>query len=68
LRFYRGAAPERVVTAARVGVAYAGDWAAAPLRFFDADSSGVSVRPRTPRQSARRSASDSREPSWTSRR
>ncbi|MEO8083461.1 MAG: DNA-3-methyladenine glycosylase, partial [Ardenticatenales bacterium] len=32
-----GAPPERIGVSARIGVAYAGEWAGAPLRFFDAD-------------------------------
>jgi DNA-3-methyladenine glycosylase len=35
---------ERVASAARVGVAYAGDWAARPLRFFLAGNPNVSGR------------------------
>jgi DNA-3-methyladenine glycosylase len=34
--------PRAVVTTPRVGVAYAGDWKDAPLRFYDADSTYVS--------------------------
>jgi DNA-3-methyladenine glycosylase len=37
---------DEVVAAPRVGVAYAGEWAAEPLRFFIGSSSAVSVRPR----------------------
>ena len=39
-----GPAPLHVVAAPRVGVDYAGDWAAAPLRFYDAESPHVSRR------------------------
>jgi DNA-3-methyladenine glycosylase len=45
LVFLPGAPPERVARGPRVGVDYAGEWAAAPLRFWDADSPAVS-RPR----------------------
>jgi len=41
----RGLAPGRVVAAPRIGVAYAGPWAARPYRFLDALSPHVSVRP-----------------------
>lgn len=34
--------PARVGISARIGVAYAGEWADVPLRFFDADSPAVS--------------------------
>ena len=37
-----GSPPAHVVTTARVGVDYAGDWTAAPLRFYDAASPHVS--------------------------
>jgi DNA-3-methyladenine glycosylase len=39
-----GRAPDRVVETTRVGVEYAGEWADAPLRFYDADSPCVSRR------------------------
>lgn len=47
----RGDAPRRIETGARIGVAYAGDWAGAPLRFGDADSPALSkpFRPRATR-------------------
>lgn len=34
--------PRAVVTTPRIGVAYAGEWKDAPLRFYDADSACVS--------------------------
>jgi DNA-3-methyladenine glycosylase len=37
----------RVATSARVGVAYAGEWADEPYRFFDASSAHVSKPPKT---------------------
>jgi DNA-3-methyladenine glycosylase len=37
----------RVTTSARVGVAYAGEWADQPWRFFDAGSKSVSRPPRS---------------------
>lgn len=40
-----GEPPGRVAVGPRVGVDYAGDWAAAPLRFWDVDSPSAS-RPR----------------------
>jgi DNA-3-methyladenine glycosylase len=36
----------RIVVTARVGVAYAGEWADRPWRFYDARSEGVSKPPR----------------------
>lgn len=39
-----GSPPARVSRTPRVGVDYAGAWAAAPLRFLDADSAHVSRR------------------------
>jgi DNA-3-methyladenine glycosylase len=33
----------RIASATRIGVAYAGEWAARPWRFFDADSPYVST-------------------------
>lgn len=47
-----GLAPGTVVAAPRVGVGYAGAWAARPFRFFDEASPHVSVRPRAPRRKA----------------
>jgi DNA-3-methyladenine glycosylase len=45
-----GPAPKRVVRAPRVGVEYAGAWAAKPWRFLDAESPYVSdARRRRPR-------------------
>lgn len=35
-------APGRIAVTTRIGVDYAGDWAAAPLRYLDPDSSAVS--------------------------
>lgn len=40
----RGPAPERIAVGPRIGVDYAGTWAAAPLRFGDADSDRLSRR------------------------
>ena len=40
---------ERVDRGPRVGVDYAGEWAAKPWRFWVADSSAVSGRPRSAR-------------------
>jgi 3-methyladenine DNA glycosylase Mpg len=37
-----GRAVRRIETSARIGVAYAGDWANAPLRFFEAGNVHVS--------------------------
>lgn len=42
----RGLASCAVATAPRVGVDYAGEWAARPYRFYDAASPHVSARPR----------------------
>lgn len=39
-----GAGPARVAVGPRIGVGYAGAWAAAPLRFGDADSPHLSKR------------------------
>lgn len=39
-----GSAPRAVVATTRVGVGYAGEWASALLRFYDADSPHVSRR------------------------
>ncbi len=38
----RGVPPASVTRRARVGVDYAGEWAARPLRFLDADDRHVS--------------------------
>lgn len=40
--FEPGAPPARLGVSKRIGVGYAGAWADAPLRFFDADSRAVS--------------------------
>lgn len=40
--FARGAPPGRLGVSKRIGIGYAGDWADAPLRFFDPDSRAVS--------------------------
>lgn len=40
----RPIAADRIVTATRVGVAYAGQWATKPLRFYERDNMNVSVR------------------------
>ncbi len=42
LGIYDGPAPARIAVSERVGVAYAGEWAQAPLRYFDPDSGAVS--------------------------
>lgn len=42
--FEDGAAPPRVAVTPRIGIDYAGAWAAAPLRFVDANSPHVSRR------------------------
>ena len=42
LTIHDGRPPTDVTVTARVGVAYAGEWADAPLRFLDAGSRGVS--------------------------
>jgi DNA-3-methyladenine glycosylase len=39
----RRIAPTRIVAAARIGVAYAGDWAVRPLRFYIAGNAHVSA-------------------------
>lgn len=39
-------ADEEIVTGPRIGVDYAKEWAAAPLRFFVANSPFISVRPK----------------------
>jgi len=46
LRIADGPAPERIRTARRVGVDYAGVWAHEELRFYDDASAHVSKRPR----------------------
>lgn len=46
----RGLPAGDVAAAPRVGVAYAGEWAAKPFRFFDAASPHVSVRPKRRRR------------------
>lgn len=50
LRFEAGNAPRRVVATPRIGVDSAGHWAAAPLRFLDADSRHVTPTPKTHRE------------------
>ena len=50
LRLHGGTAPETVEATARIGVDYAEDWAAAPLRFTDAASPHVSRRPSSGRR------------------
>lgn len=42
IALHDGPAPGRIGVSARIGVDYAGVWASAPLRFFDADSRAVS--------------------------
>lgn len=44
IRILDGAGPARVAVGPRIGVDYAGAWAAAPLRFGDADSPQLSKR------------------------
>jgi len=46
ITLHAGPAPERVEVTARVGVAYAQAWAAAPLRYLDPESKAVSRPPR----------------------
>ncbi len=46
-------APEDIVQAPRVGVAYAGEWASRPWRFYARSSRWVSVRGSAPGPSAR---------------
>jgi DNA-3-methyladenine glycosylase len=41
-----GRPPEAVAVSSRIGVGYAGEWAAAPLRFYDPASPAVSGRGR----------------------
>lgn len=48
ITLHAGRPPARTTVTPRVGVAYAGAWAAAPLRYLDADSRAVS-RPPTSR-------------------
>jgi DNA-3-methyladenine glycosylase len=43
----------RIARATRIGVEYAGDWAARPWRFFDADSAYVSTAPSRARTARR---------------
>ncbi len=42
--FESGPSPKNIVTTARVGIDYAGEWRDAPLRFYDADSLHVPKR------------------------
>lgn len=46
LRLYAGRPPGVVGVSPRIGVDYAGEWAARPWRFFDAESRSVSRVPR----------------------
>lgn len=46
LRLLRGSPVARIGRSPRIGVDYAGAWARAPLRFFDATSAAVSRPPR----------------------
>ena len=50
----RGLSSGTIVAAPRVGVDYAGEWAAKPFRFLDDESPYVSVRPRARRRGHRR--------------
>jgi DNA-3-methyladenine glycosylase len=45
-----GSAVEEVATSPRIGVDYAGEWAARPWRFYDASSRWVSGRPVSKRE------------------
>lgn len=47
-----GAPRPRIARATRIGVEYAGDWAARPWRFFDRDSPWVSTAPARARSGA----------------
>ena len=46
--------PPTVASGPRVGVDYAGEWAAMPWRFWDASSSAISLASRSPRGTAAR--------------
>lgn len=46
ITLHQGPAPRRIVITPRVGVAYSGRWADAPLRYYDADSPAVSRPPK----------------------
>ncbi len=46
ITLHPGPAPRRTVITPRVGVAYSGRWASAPLRYYDADSPAVSRPPK----------------------
>lgn len=46
ITLHAGKPPARTLVTPRVGVAYAGVWASAPLRFLDADSPAVSRPPK----------------------
>jgi DNA-3-methyladenine glycosylase len=63
LSIHVGTPPARIVRTARVGVAYAGAWAHAPLRFVDADSVHVSVAVGASTNSSRGARRSSRTPS-----
>src|SRR5690606_28190926 len=45
ITLHAGRPPARITVTPREGVAYAGAWAAAPLRYLDADSQAVSRPP-----------------------
>jgi DNA-3-methyladenine glycosylase len=62
ITIHPGRAPVEVARGARIGVAYAGAWAAAPLRFLDAQSDQVSV-PLRGGNSSRGARRSSRTPS-----
>ncbi|CAN5658430.1 DNA-3-methyladenine glycosylase [soil metagenome] len=66
LSLHPGRAPARIVRTPRIGVAYAGAWAAEPLRFVDAESAQLSVplsRPSPAGNSSRGARRSSRTPS-----
>jgi DNA-3-methyladenine glycosylase len=51
----------RIARSARIGVAYAGDWARRPWRFFDRASAYVSTAPPQRRRSATAALAQARE-------
>lgn len=46
ITLHPGPAPQRIAVTPRVGVAYSGHWAEAPLRYYDPDSPAVSRPPK----------------------